>query len=104
VYELKFLSHSVLISDDIGTRSVEGLRESLAKRTISLYTDILEYQIRAALQYSRSTFLRGLRNEVALDRWKSKVKDIDTLHVRSLFACEYMLEVHSGERAWSASK
>jgi hypothetical protein len=78
VYELKFLSHSVVVSDDPGTKFVENLRKRLAKRTIRLYKDILEYQIRAALQYSRSTFLRGLRNLVVLDGWKSKVKDIDT--------------------------
>ena len=52
------------------TPQIQSLAIQLRTNTISLYLDILKYQMYIACQYSRAGFFRFIRDLVAADDWK----------------------------------
>lgn len=52
---------------------------SLREQTISLYSLILEYQIRLARQFSHSGVFRGIRDLAIADDWPGMVKEIESI-------------------------
>lgn len=60
--------------------SVDRFCSSIREQTISLYTQILEFQIRLARQFSHAGFFRGIRDLVTADDWSemtNNIKQID---------------------------
>ena len=55
------------------TPQIQSLAIQLRTNTISLYSDILKYQMYIACQYSRAGFFRLIRDLVAADDWKGMV-------------------------------
>jgi len=52
------------------SQHVQTLKVSFEKKTIQLYSQILEYQIRLARQCSRSSAVRILRDLAIVDDWQ----------------------------------
>ena len=52
------------------TPQTQSLAIQLRTNTISLYLDILKYQMYIACQYSRAGFFRFIRDLIAADDWK----------------------------------
>ncbi|RAK81228.1 WD40 repeat-like protein [Aspergillus fijiensis CBS 313.89] len=60
--------------------SVDSFCSSIREQTIALYTQVLEYQIRLARQFSRSGLFQGIRDLVTADDWlgmTTKIKQTD---------------------------
>jgi hypothetical protein len=69
------------------------LRGDFEAAVMKLYTQILEYEARAACQFSRNTALQVARNIVEADSWKDIVESIKV----SETACEKFMRIIDAE-------